>query len=265
MAITGTGTQVDPYVVTTYGELVDVAKTSETYTGTYIKIGNDINISQEYPDGDMPTLVINGKIIDGDNKKISNWYKLDGALINFTGASQIHDCEIANLYRLGECINFSGYIADYHFLNCKLHGVVGVLFQAIDDNGSVNNFSRCSFNIKGSGLVANSWSYIGMLNCNIKFHCTQSSGRVFDTSRSTHVRNCYIEANVLPGGGNFDNCVLDVTTTQSISYSGGSGSPSIYNTTHAPNITSDGNHMIGVPDNKWLDVDYLNSVGFNAG
>ena len=46
MAITGTGVQADPYVVTTYGELVAVAKTSETYTGAYIKIDNDINITK---------------------------------------------------------------------------------------------------------------------------------------------------------------------------------------------------------------------------
>ena len=51
MAVTGTGTQADPYVVTTYAELVEKAAES----GKYVKIGNDINITDEYPNGDMVT------------------------------------------------------------------------------------------------------------------------------------------------------------------------------------------------------------------
>jgi uncharacterized Zn finger protein len=54
MAVTGTGTQADPYVVTTYGELVEKAKTS----GVYIELANDINIADEYPNENMPQLEI---------------------------------------------------------------------------------------------------------------------------------------------------------------------------------------------------------------
>ena len=71
MSITGTGTQADPYIITTYAELVEKAAES----GVYIKVGNDINITKEYPEGNMPTLTINSPI-DGDNTKISNWYKI---------------------------------------------------------------------------------------------------------------------------------------------------------------------------------------------
>lgn len=267
MAVTGTGTQADPYMVHTYDELCDTAKTSETYTGTYIKIANNIDITNEYPNGDMPVLNIEGKIIDGNNKKISNWYTLTNSynLISFTGQSQIHDCIIGNIYTTGTFITFRGGISGYHIVDCDIYGVVHVLFDAVDDYGSTNNFLRCSLNLKGSNMVNNSWSYVGMLNCNIRFMSTSGTG-MFNTSRSTFVRNCYIETNAPVGAyDKCDNCACDITTTQTLTYNNGTNALNIFNATHAPNITANGSYWAGVPNDKWLDVSFLSSIGFNAG
>ena len=70
MAITGTGTQADPYVVTTWAELA--SKTSET--GVYIKLGNDIDMNDEYPEGLTSGLTVKCAQIDGDGKAIKNLY-----------------------------------------------------------------------------------------------------------------------------------------------------------------------------------------------
>lgn len=276
MSITGTGTQQDPYMVHTYDELVEVSKTSETYTGTYIKLANDINITDEYPNGDMPTLVINDKIIDGDNKKISNWYILQGTTtgvrygISLEGQSQIHDCEIANIYSLAtsqaDFFAFNENMPDYHLVDCKIHGITA--FYLWKGTGSYN-FLRCSLNIKSTGVSLTDFgnAQIGMMNCNIKYENNKSSGGTVFSVSSGYARNCYIESNVELGNGysRLDNCACDLHISKSMTYSVNSGSLNIFNSTHAPQLSADGTHWAAVPDDKWLDVDYLSSIGFNAG
>ena len=64
------GSQANPWIVTTYAELVDKSSNS----GEYVRINNDINIIDEYPNGDMPQLALRA-IIDGNNKNICRCWK----------------------------------------------------------------------------------------------------------------------------------------------------------------------------------------------
>ena len=81
MAITGTGTSADPYVVTTWDELASV--TSET--GVYIKLGNNIDMNTEYPEGLTSGLTINCAEIDGEGYTIKNLYFKSGRLFYCEG------------------------------------------------------------------------------------------------------------------------------------------------------------------------------------
>ena len=271
MSITGTGTQADPYVVTTYAELVNTASTF----GVYIKVGNDINITDEYPDGDMPTLQVNSPI-DGDGHVISNWYRTVGAeIIAITDANHVDNLTIKNIYVTydGSIFSFPTNDAAWRFNNCKISGyVLGWLY---DGSNPYNHFKNCSLNIK-TGITGNHYlMQSNCLNCYIHVHFTKS-GATGLWGNWAKVENSYIEvtaddsvknAVTLGGFGSVTNCVIDsyLTTSQSLeSYSSSGVDLSIVNATHAPNYTVSGKLAL-VDDEHWLDTAYLASIGFNAG
>lgn len=270
MSIAGSGTQQDPWLITTYAELVEKASES----GEYLRIENDINITDEYPDGDFPALIIAADI-EGNGKKISNWYRTNGdGCIGVTGTtSQVRNLSFANIYFKSSSSNpfigLSGYNPNYHFVNCEFRGILfRALFDAYEGNGSTCNFSSCSFYINSkysyAAIVADAYRKIGMRYCYIKV--TGSSGLVFDQSGDTFVDSCYIEA-TMPAGvyDKFTNCVLDITTNTSFTANGSSSNAlNIINSDKAPNATA-GTCFALVDDEHWLDVNYLNSIGFNAG
>lgn len=271
MAVTGTGTQADPFVVTTYAELVNTASTF----GVYIKVGNDINIADEYPDGDMPALQVNSPI-DGDGHVISNWYRTVGAeLISITDSSHVDNLTLKNIYvtASGDIFSFPTNNSVWRFNNCKFSGYVsGRLYSG---SNPYDHFKNCSFNIKsgitGSYYIMNS----NCLNCYIHVHFTKSGGNGL-FSNNAKVVNSYIEATAddsvkntvrLGNFGSVSNCVIDsyLTTSQSLeSYSSSGVDLSIINSTHAPNYTVSGKLAL-VDDEHWLDTAYLASIGFNAG
>lgn len=268
MAVTGTGTQADPYVVTTYAELV------ENVGYGYVRIGNDINITDEYPDGDMPVLTVN-YTIDGNGKTISNWYRTTGGrLINIYDSAHIDNLTLKNIYVTynDDIFGFPANNNIWRFNNCKFSGYVrGRLYN---NSNPYNHFKNCSFNIKTGNDM--SYSYVmnsNCLNCYIHIHFTQKGGYGL-FGNNTEVENSYIEITAddsvknivnIGGFGSVTNCVIDsyLTTSQSIeSYS--SQALSIINSTHAPNYTVSGK-MALVDDEHWLDTTYLASIGFNAG
>lgn len=271
MAVTGTGTQDDPFVVTTYAELVDTAKVFSKY----IKIGNDINITDEYPDGDMPTLQVNSPI-DGDGHVISNWYRTVGSeLIAITDANYVNNLTIKNIYVTydGNVISLPTNNAVWRFNNCKFSGYVrGYLHN---DTSAYNQFKNCSFNIKTGNDRSNYVMYSNCLNCYIHIHFTKNGGNGL-WGNWAKVENSYIEVTAddsvkntvnLGQFGSVTNCVIDsyLTTSQSLeSYSSSGVDLSIVNATHAPNYTVSGKLAL-VDDEHWLDTAYLASIGFNAG
>ena len=71
MSITGTGTIDDPYVVTTWDELAEKAALGSSSAPVYVKLGNDINALDEYPDGNIPRITLAANV-DGDGRTIRN-------------------------------------------------------------------------------------------------------------------------------------------------------------------------------------------------
>lgn len=268
MAITGTGTQADPWVVTTYAELVEKADDEG-----YIKIGNDINILEEYPDGDMPTLEIIKSDIDGDGRTISNWYKIDsGYCINETDSSDtvscIHDLAIINVYITSSLTAFckrSENSGRAFFENCDISGV---FFKPFAYDGSVITFKGCSINgdFKSNAICDCSGYYE---NCYVKAKSTTTGTFLPDYPVDPIAKDSYLEFDVpnISGldsyGHGFDNCVLDITSNAQFYVGGGNHAVSIVNTTHAPNAVPDGTNVKGVSDTNWLNASYLQGIGFN--
>lgn len=266
--IEGTGTENDPYIITKMSELYEKAGEDNAY----LRIHNDINITDEYPNGDMPTLNIKCHI-DGNGKKISNWYKTNGNVITKFNATTVHDLTFSNIYCPNSMfVDFYGGNANYHFVNCKFRGVVREFFQAVDDYGSTRNFSSCAFNIKTNYyMVINNWSYIGIRYCRIKYTSDSTASALIGSCRSwdNTFDSCYIDVPFRIGNTNdrYINCVCNLTTTQTFTLNGNSSdAKNIVNSTHAPNVTVDSSgSFVLVSDSDWLNTNYLRSVGFNAG
>lgn len=274
MAITGTGTQADPYVVTTYAELVDKAAESEVY----VKVGNNINITDEYPDGDMPTLELAKSIIDGDGKVISNWYKIDsGYCISTTISndydSYIHDLTIRNVIISDSVTAFCGRGEDNNqrpfFVGCNISGTFKKRFT--DDNSATIRFKDCSFNCDMANNRAFGFNGGYFNNCYVKMKSTLADSSFYEGFYLDTVgKDSYFElelpnvtTSLVGYNKGFENCVLDITSNSSFRVGGGSAAVSILNSTHAPNATVDGTNTKTVDDTHWLDVSYLQGIGFN--
>lgn len=275
MAVTGTGTQADPFVVTTYAELVEKAAES----GAYVKVGNDINITDEYPDGDMPTLTLSA-VVDGDNRTISNWYlTASRSMINISNRSgRLKNLKLKNIYiQIDRPIFYVDWYPDveteYYFTNCEFSGVTNYTIAATNYGGrGMRLFKKCSFNIKVTYASNDVLFDADFLNCYIHFHLTNPQAKVFSSS-NTH-ENSYVEITADESAKNgvslgslstFSNCVIDsnLTTVESLSVDSNK-TLSIINSTHAPNYTVSGKLAL-VDDEHWLDTAYLASIGFNVG
>lgn len=272
----GNGIQNDPYIVDTYAELVTKAA-----LGGYIKIGSDINIIEEYPDGDMPPLLIANSDIDGDGKVISNWYftTAESWCIESTDSNDttscIHDLIIRNVYikdtANGLCKRAEDNGERPFFVNCDISGK---LYTPITtDTSQLLRFKDCSLNLNLSDNKPFG-QYGGYFdNCYVTMASTTTSNFFSDLMGKTG-KDSYFELS-LPSlaansrldayGAGFENCVLDVTSNAAFYVGGGTSAVSIINTTHAPNCIPDGTNTKGVDNTNWLDTAYLSSIGFNAG
>ena len=264
------------------GDLVEKAAES----GVYIELANDINIADEYPDGDMSKLDISsGTQIDGKNKKISNWNK---AYVNDNTVcvgndysndytSQIKNLTFANI-NLPSGVSFIKYacgrggIYPDHFFNCKFYGKMYKRFIT----GARTYFKQCSFNIEqketATGNIFSDFDGIYFNNCYVKMKWACAAYPLFSNFNGPCGSDSYFElegaVNLLSEYNNrsvLNNCVLDIRTNSSVDTGSNPGvDMSIYNSTHAPNIVQSANFK-GVTDANWLDTDYLSSIGFNAG
>ena len=269
MAITGTGTIADPYVVTTWSELAEKAAESDVY----IKIGNDINMNDEYPEGFSTQFTIKCASIDGDGKTIKNLYFKSGRLFY---------CEYNRTWKNTNFVNFvlgdgnNGAAFHYNgtiyntltFKNCKLSGRL---------NSGPNNsnrvilaggrlkFDRCSLNIyfsENTSTLSNSpdWrDLVTFLYCNCNF-----TG-VTDKGLNMLLDNSYIKGS-LPsatisttssvGTGSLYS-VLDITVAEC---TGGSGTNLVLCNSEKCSTISE--YLTSVTTAQLTNATYLDGIGF---
>lgn len=247
MAITGTGTHDDPFVVTTYSELVSKITNPDNLVVCYIKVGNDINIADEYPFGDMPVLDFGVNVfLDGDGKTITNWYcnNRDVSLIKLYSKNS-HPCWMKNLslsnivyngrYDNSKFITVngtgSGSNADEVLIdNCTFVGEIYGHFITMNwANGSIPAIRSTTFNLllrSSSRFISGSDMSFGLPveSCNFKIVSEGSgSSLLFFNSSYYPPQNSYFDISIPNGNptatssltisnGTFSNCIIKLST-----------------------------------------------------
>lgn len=282
MSVSGTGTQADPYVVTTWAELVAKAAESDKY----VKVANNINVIAEYPDGDAPTLVLNSNV-DGDNKTINEWYCTGSRYMISTNNTlhYIKNCIFTNIKTTYHLVSIQVPYGQDSFVvvnNCKFAGVMGdgyIFSPNVNRDSRNGTIQNVVINIKGNDLkllyIGTGNDYPHFYNFNVKL-TTDASLLVYSyySGRYIYFNDSYMEIDghninmYLSGESSkkvlFDNSVVDIKTNETLYFDSGNSLVSIFNSTHAPSAYGVTGKVIGVDDTHWLDADYLaNTVGFN--
>lgn len=177
----------------------------------------------------------------------------------------------------GFVANADSNTSSYCFENCNISGVMvsGSFFHGYYSQYLMKD---CSVNL----LFKNSAKFIDISqaymkdaeinNCYVKLK-SESNYYLFNSSASSASnlgKNSYYEIDQaafgMPTTFAFSNCVFDITANSTFTFNitGSSASPSIINTTKAPNCTPQ-NKLLGVTAENWLNTEYLASIGFNAG
>lgn len=254
MAITGTGTSADPYVVTTWDELV--AKASET--GVYIKLGNYIDMNDEYPEGLETGFQIKCAEVDGDGKTIKNLFVKSSYLINNGGRGSIWkntnflNLALGNGNTATKFYHDSGGFVEHELTLylCKFSGRI---------NGGTGNaksyftsgeltLNRCSLNIELSAnsaiaVPSSSISTCKMQYCNVHLTGATSEEQIMVLD------NSYVK-------GTLSNASIDTT-----SYSGTKSVYSVLDITIPSATGSSGTNLVLANSEKCSSIEqYLTSV-----
>lgn len=159
----GTGTSSDPYIVTTYTDLIAKIANPDSLSEVFIKIGADINITEEYPFGDMPVMDLhNHKTnIDGDGHEITNWYYIGNSDMITCANDRTKETNIKNLrftnivfkpnssskvFLKADSVASNNYDQPA-FENCEFVGISYANFMQWSMYGDFKAFRQCSFNI----------------------------------------------------------------------------------------------------------------------
>lgn len=272
----GTGAQDNPYLVTTWAELVEKAAESEKY----VKIDNDIDVLLEYPNGNAPKITLNA-FVDGNDKTISRWYNTGNNYLidtNSTYSAYIENVKFTNIrtsysliYNYTMSSNFSP------IRNCTFAGLMqdGYVFNTYTGTATPP-LRGITINIKGSNLrLLKDRTNNNHYNCNIKLKSNAASLYYNNTRNATTVFNdSYLDLDMpnltqweeeASAYMAFNNCALDIKTNSTLAMPTGNSVLSIYNQTHGPNLSSsDTSKIVGVADSDWLNLSALSALGFNT-
>ena len=268
MAITGTGTQADPYVVTTWDELV--SKAAEF--GKYVKLGADIDMNDEYPEGLNSAITINCNEIDGDGKSIKNIKTEANRLISTSNINGI--CKNLNFTNMligggsnsTTMIYQSDYRGVYKFNHCKFSGrFEGNSSQKSQIVYGYVRFDYCSFNFQlmsNSRILAehSSKHHIFLYYCNINL-TGDTSETLYIILKNSYVKGSLSNATVCAEAQNNSErglySVLDVTAP---AYTADSLTQLVLaNSDKCSNI---GQYLTSVTTAQLTNAEYLSSIGF---
>lgn len=285
MAITGSGTIEDPFVVETFSELVDKIR----FSSSYVKLKQDIDVSAEFPNGYNTQITISGAL-NGNNYSIKNLYTFKtnlASMFNFSSnsSSSITNCNFTNL-------NIASPLFSYASSSLPNRNVItSTNFSGVCSNGVAGQSTyitpppcfSCSFNIDGIKSTFGNVRYnLALENCYIKFksdatHFFNFNG--FVSSFQGHPKNSYFELD-MPNfeklmeynstlttqdiDSSFSNCIFDIMTNKSFSLENNNPINCIINTTHAPKAEIKSGWS-GVSEEDWLNKEKLRAAGLAIG
>ena len=281
MAITGTGTKADPWIVHNYDEIKDVFQNRVTSDNLYAKLANDINCNDYGDTWEWETIAV-----------YANWnfeFDLDGHTIKNimikSGNSLFYGKSTVNVIRNGKILNV--------FNNSGA--------SVIDGNGLT--LKDISMSVNGAGLTSYAFNQISMNNCAVYFKSNKLNNEVFLRANITSPfknTDFYLDISnvnskkIFGGSSNYltiDNCrisgklrgalvnkylslggarnsVIEVDTTLADCVSAqtifSDVSTGIINTEISPNLTGGTSGLTACTTAQMRDADYLNSIGFTV-
>lgn len=260
--MTGTGTQSDPYIITTIEELKEQANIS----GVYLKLANDLNFNDE-PSVLGNGITVNCKEIDGDGYALLNAI-ITSCLFDIRSASGFKNLGIKNVYADVNGANISIIANNYiysgmYFTNCFLTGLLsnqtGRNYASITTNNIVFKNSGINMIFNGNNVFTHtSGDYGGFTldNSNMEIRGTSSTNLSF-TLQNSYITGFVPNLNIYVRN-NSNNSIIDVEAT---SYTSDSNvGITLANSSKISGTISQ--YLKPVTPEQLADTEYLSSIGF---
>lgn len=284
MAITGTGTQGDPYIVHDYTELKTACKTYAAEGSTiYVKLGNDIDCNAYGESFEWETVTIGRDynhvgVLDFDGHTVENiMIKTNNSLFKGYVGTILKNGNILNVFNNSGVHVFDAdatgngvyWTIQNISLSTNLSSMTGVAF-------SHTKFENSAVYFETPKLLNRIWEgygyQSGFKNCDVEFKITERNGNIilfYDSSyNDSTFDNCRVvgELGGLGGGLNNDvffrqgskgfvNCVVDITAYGEAGYS-------FFNTGNTGVINKD--HFGIGTSQEGSDHNYANAFGLTA-
>lgn len=207
MAITGTGTQADPWVVHSYDEIKTASQSDYPSSLSYMKLGNDINCNDYGDEFEWETITL-GK--DGGQGLV---FDLDGHTIKNIMIKS------GNTLFTGWCYNYRSILKNGKILNVFGNSHTSVLGARNTGTGQYWLVQNLSISANNASCTAEAFRYVKFESCAIYFITPKLLSRItISAGAGYQFKNCdcYFEVTDWNGqtlfhdGGynsnTFDNC-----------------------------------------------------------
>lgn len=266
--MTGSGTQQDPYILTTWAELI-ASRSDSSYS---VWQGGDLDFNTIAPNGFTSDVIIHGAV-DFSEATFKNLYLRNCSLKMNHGVGSIKNWNLINCYILPEYSAIYFGTALYNYVNdVKISAIV----TESSDNHSILScgygsgylyFNRCAITLEciSTNEVYLTGNICTFYDCALNFDIETPAASLGDYQRGTF-NNCKITGKVLNSYGNAvklgSNHVSSFFDLNEGTYEGTSSPVSLYN---SEKCTITGEGMEGCTTSELGDAEYLHSIGFPIG
>lgn len=289
MAITGSGTADDPYVVHSYSEIksiLDVAGTSGHYSNPHMLLANDINCNDYGAEFVWQTLKSANEnypfTLDLGGFAIKNVAVGSNAYLFFGYGSRVKNGKLLNIYctgceNLSEAVRYDNVSMSIDASGCsktvlsfKIGGSAVISDALTNCSIYVQNLRHCFISSSGFSAV------LTISNCDIlvntPYDLTQNSDAAGCLAQINTAVNCrfrgemkgFVTRSII--GGTLDTCVADIhldppkPTNKHYCYS--SQGVTVYNSDYCGGGESSSAYSHGLDSNKIKNGAELRNVGF---
>lgn len=260
--MTGAGTQNDPYIVSTWADLVTKAAES----GVYIKLGANIDMNDEYPEGITAGCDLNCCELDGDGHKIKNISATNKAYIfraTYSGTLNIKNCSFINVKLEVNAANpgmtffIDGQNKTVNFYLCEFSGSMTGTGYTVYISRGTTTFTRCSFNMETHGYFRTTYedNWFIFEYTNAKFTGEYTSYLYFV------LKNSYLTGNMTGGSSIWlvTGSTYGVIDMECAEVNGNSAEVCLAN---SDKVTGSINVAVPVTAAQLTNATYLASIGF---
>lgn len=285
MAITGSGTELDPYLVHNYDELKAACETSKGRVMNFVQLANDIDCKMfewetinldDYHgsrSGTYTDLNLNNHVIKNIN------VKKDNSVFNVSSQN-----EKAGRLRNGKLLNIfvEPNSSDYIFWGSATGSVNGSFFENVSISSSLGNgsyfcknigFKRCAVyceaNYLGGPLIHtahhDNWTHeysdflLNIQNQGLNYRLFNTD----DVISNCRIRGLYNTGSEYISYASFDNCVIDLQTNAQVSSSSSSNS-GIINSDKLSSSNFNYKGLTGVNSQEIISGSALRNLGFQV-